>query len=90
MLNCCSQDNTMNSRADCTLVKSSNNEIDNNPIIQLENKDKDKINKSNDDINNNINEDDKGGSCKLPKLNKKEEKEAPISGFRRTKTKHFK
>ena len=60
------------------MTKDLNNEIDNNPQI--------KLNKNN--INNN--EEDKGGSCRLPKVEKKEDKDNALSRFKRTKTKHFK
>ena len=76
MLNCCSQDNT-NSRSDYTVGKNINNDINNNPFI-------------NKNHNNNNNEENKGGSSRLPKREQKEDKENPVSGFRRTKTKHFK
>ena len=38
----------------------------------------------------NINGDDKGGSCILPKVEKREDKDIQASPFKRTKTKHFK
>ena len=79
MLNCCSLDSTANSRSDCTILKNSNKNIDNNFPI----------NENDNELKNN-NEEIKGGSCRLPKVEKKEEKDLPVSGFKRTKTKHFK
>ena len=87
IFNCCSQDSTSNSRSDCTITKSlNNNKIDNNPQIKLN-----KNNNNNNDINgDNNNEEYKGGSSRLPKVERKEDKDIPNSGFRRTKTRHFK
>ena len=59
------------------MTKELNNEIDNNPHIKL-------------DKNNINNEEDKGGSCRFPKKEDKEDKDNAVSGFKRTKTKHFK
>ena len=85
-MNCCSQDSTTTSRSDCALTKDLNNEIDNNPHIKL---DKNSNLKNNINVDNN-NEEDKGGSCRLPKVERKDDKENAFSGFKRTKTKHFK
>ena len=88
IFNCCSQNSTANSRSDCTIQKClNNNEIDNNPQI--------KLNKNNNNNNNDINADNnnegsKGGSSRLPKIKNREDKDIPNSGFRRTKTRHFK
>ena len=84
-MNCCSSDNSTNSHSDCAITKDLNNEINNNPRIKFQ-----KIsNNLKSDVDNN-NEDDKGGSCRLPTVEKKENKDNVISGFKRTKTKHFK
>ena len=84
MLNCCSQDNSTNSRSDCTLTKL-NNEVDNNQGV------KDNQNNDNNNItNDNKEQEHKGGSARIEKKIDNENKPAPVSGFRRTKTKHFK
>ena len=80
-MNCCSQDNTVNSRSDCALTKFANNENNNPPIKMI---------KIDEDIKlENNDEEEKGGSCRLPKVSKKDDK-VGVSGFRRTKTKKIK
>ena len=81
-INCCSQDNNVNSLSDYALTKYVKN--NNPPIKMIKNKDESNIKLGNND------EQEKGGSCRLPNVSKKDDKEVGISGFRRTKTKHFK
>ena len=75
MLNCCRQDTTANSNSDCTITKL-NNENDNN---QVKKEEKD----------NEIKE-IRQESPKMRNQNQSENKPAPSTGFKRTKTKHYK
>ena len=78
IFNCCSQDSTK-SGSDCTLGKHLINDNKISPKIQLE------------DVNNGVNkEEDKVESFRMENSNKKEDVPIPTSGFKRTKTKHFK
>ena len=75
MLNCCKQDITANSNSDCALTKL-NNENDNNRV-------------KNEKKNNEIKE-IRQESPKMENQNKSENKPSPSTGFKRTKTKHYK
>ena len=75
MLNCCKQDSTANSNSDCAITKL-NNENDNNQVKKEE--------------KNNNNEEMRQESPKIRNKNQSENKPSPSTGFKRTKTKHYK
>ena len=84
-MNCCSSDNTTNSRSDCTITKNINNENDNSQDL--------KLNKKNNNENNHLDmvnkEEGKPQSCRC-EHNDNKENASPVSPFKRTKTKHYK